>query len=91
MGSPHAPEKPTPAPAVRLSKPQSPRRRPHPGPGSARCLPVGKDVQQPEQFPVHAAGRGDDRRQEGVTHTFGRVTRRILIISCAWGTLMMIW
>ena len=36
-------------------------------------LPVDKDIHQPEQFPVDAAGRGDDCRQEGVTKTFGRV------------------
>ena len=35
-------------------------------------LPVGRDVQQPEQFPVDAAGRGDDRGQEGVTLILGR-------------------
>ena len=30
---------------------------------------VGKEVQQPKQFPVDASGRGDYRRQEGVTQT----------------------
>ena len=30
---------------------------------------VGKEVQQPKQFPVDASGRGDCRRQEGMTQT----------------------
>ena len=42
-------------------------------------LLVSKDVQQPEQFSVDAARRGDDRREEGVTHPFGRVARPILV------------
>ena len=46
--------------------------------GQVSTIPVGKDV-QPEQFPVDAAGRGDDRRQEGVTHTLGRVARPMFV------------
>ena len=30
---------------------------------------VGKEVQQPKQFPVDASGRGDYREQEGETQT----------------------
>ena len=30
---------------------------------------VSKEVQQPKQFPVDAAGRGDNREQEGETQT----------------------
>ena len=33
------------------------------GPEVKHSLPVGKDVQQPEQFAVDAARRGDDRWQ----------------------------
>ena len=35
----------------------------------AGSLFVGKEVQQPKQFPVDASGRGDYRRQEGMTQT----------------------
>ena len=69
--SPHAQEERTPTPAVNLkststSSPRAWKER--------ERLSVGKDVQQPKQFTVDACGRGNDRRQEGLTQPVGLVT-----------------
>ena len=63
-GSPHAPEKLTPTPAVNLRVDIHFLAQGLEGKGS---LSVAKDVQQPKQFPVDGSRRGDNRRQEGVT------------------------
>ena len=65
-GSPHAPEISTPTPAVNLRFDIDCLAQGLQGKGRV-C--VGKDEKKPKQFPVDASGRGDDRRQEGVTHT----------------------
>ena len=58
MGSPHAPENPTPTPAVNLRVDIDGLAQGLEGKGG---LSVVKDEQQPEQFSVDASGRGDDR------------------------------
>ena len=76
MGSPHAPKKLTPTPAVDL------RVDIHflaQGMEETGGLFVGKMAQQPKQFPVDASGRGDYRRQEGVTQTVSLVSPAILV------------
>ena len=75
-GSPHAPEDTTQTPAVDLRVEIDGLAQGLEGKGG---LSVGKDEQQPEQFAVDASGRGDDRRQEGVTHTLSLVTPAIFV------------
>ena len=65
-GSPHAPEDTTQTPPVNLRVDIDGLAQGLEGKGG---LSVGKDEQQPEQFPVDASGRGDCRRQEGMTQT----------------------
>ena len=75
-GSPHAREIPTPTPAVNLRFDIDCLAQGLEGTGS---LSVGKDEKQPKQFPMDASGRGDDCRQEGVTHTWSRIALLIFI------------
>ena len=65
-GSPHAPENPTPTPAVNLRVDIDCLELAQGLEGKV-CPPVGKGEKHPKQFPLDASGRGDDRRQEGVT------------------------
>jgi hypothetical protein len=74
--SSHVPEKLTPTPAFNLSVGFNFLAQGLEGTGS---LSVGKNVQQPKQFPVDASGRGDNGRHEGVTQTVGLVPPAILV------------
>ena len=38
---------------------------------------VGKDIQQAEEFPMNAPGRGYNRGEEGAAHFLGRIARPI--------------
>ena len=70
MGSPHAQENThliiTPTPAVNLRVDIHFLAQSLAETGG---LCVGKEAQQPKQFPVDASGRGFYRRQQGVTQT----------------------
>ena len=77
MGSPHAPENPTPTPAVNLRVDIDGRAHGLEGKGS---LFVDKDEKQPKQFAGDASGRGDDCRQEGVAHAWSSVTLPIFMM-----------
>ena len=72
---PHAPEEHTPTPGANLRVDINFLAK---GREEEAGLSVGKEVQQPRQFTVDASGRGDDRRQEGVTQTVSLVTRESL-------------
>ena len=58
-GGPHAPENPTPTPAVNLTVNIEGLAKGLEGAGG---LFVGKNEGKPQQFPVDASGRGEDRR-----------------------------
>ena len=47
-------------------------------------LVVGKDIQQAEEFPMNAPGRGDNSGEEGATHILGRVARPIFVNLLLW-------
>ena len=72
-GGPHAPEIPTPTPAVNLRFNIEGLAKRLEGTGG---LFVGEGEEKPKQHSVDASGRGDDRRREGVTQAWGRVALR---------------
>ena len=73
---PHAPEEHTPTPGANLRVDINFLAK---GREEEAGLSVGKEVQQPRQFTVDASGRGDDRRQEGVTQTVSLATPAISV------------
>ena len=66
QGKPHVPEKLTPTPAVNLRVDIDCFELAQGLEGKV-CPSVGKGEKHPKQFPLDASGRGDDRRQQGVT------------------------
>ena len=69
-GCPHAPEEAAPPPTVGFRVIIEDLV---PIPEVTLSLVVSKEIQQAKKIPMNAPGRGDDRRQEGVTQALSRV------------------